>query len=136
MGEHWVGGTLHDSQPNYTLQPNPLIFFQIETCCLKIAVMSTVRASLALVVTLTLFHAATTSTTTTGAMLTSTDGTEHSKYLLPILLYGPNNQFKGLMEALVIAKLTSRTLVLPMRFSKWFKDDASPDGIVFDQVGG
>ena len=23
MGEHWVGGTLHDSQPNHT-QPNPL----------------------------------------------------------------------------------------------------------------
>lgn len=58
----------------------------------------------------------------------------HPKYLVPILLYGPNNQFQGLLEAAVIARLVERTLVLPRNFSSWYRDGVSPKTIPFDDV--
>lgn len=35
------------------------------------------------------------------------------KYLIPHLIFGPNNQFHGFKEAMVMARLLNRTLVLP-----------------------
>jgi len=37
----------------------------------------------------------------------------HQLFLLPHLLYGPNNQYHGLKEAMVMARALNRTLVLP-----------------------
>lgn len=36
-----------------------------------------------------------------------------TKYLLPHLLYGPNNQYHGLREAIILARTLGRVLVLP-----------------------
>ena len=63
-------------------------------------------------------------------------GVQSQYYLVPILMYGPNNQFSGLLEAAAIAKLTRRTLLLPRYFARWYRDDLSnalvPFGDVFD----
>ncbi|KAJ8601280.1 hypothetical protein CTAYLR_007754 [Chrysophaeum taylorii] len=55
-------------------------------------------------------------------------------YLVPILLYGPNNQFSGLLEGAAIAKLTNRTLVVPRFFGRWYRDNASAATASFDDV--
>lgn len=49
-----------------------------------------------------------------------------SRYLLPILANGPNNQLIGLREALVVAVRLNRTLVVPM-FFKHFSDRYGTD---------
>ncbi|KAJ1450203.1 hypothetical protein M885DRAFT_621880 [Pelagophyceae sp. CCMP2097] len=56
------------------------------------------------------------------------------KFLVPILLFGPNTQFDALLEAAAIAKLTRRTLVLPKHFAKCDREDESriPFEDVFD----
>ena len=36
-----------------------------------------------------------------------------SKYILPVLLWGPSNQLLGLQESILLAKLLNRTLILP-----------------------
>mmetsp|Transcript_9937 Transcript_9937/g.29706 ORF Transcript_9937/g.29706 Transcript_9937/m.29706 type:complete len:370 (+) Transcript_9937:297-1406(+) len=56
------------------------------------------------------------------------------KYLVPLLIWGPNNQFGGLLEALVIAARTGRTLLLPKYFARWFRDGQSPGLVPFEDV--
>ena len=56
------------------------------------------------------------------------------KYLVPLLTYGPNNQFDGLLEATALAEVTGRTLLLPSHFSRWYRDDSSADMVPFEAV--
>lgn len=56
------------------------------------------------------------------------------KFLVPILLYGPNNQYNGLLEAMAVAKLTGRILVVPKYFARWYRDDTSRERIPVDSV--
>ena len=56
------------------------------------------------------------------------------KYLVPLLSYGPNNQFDGLLEATSLAFLTNRTLLLPHSFARWYRDEASPAHVPFEDV--
>ena len=56
------------------------------------------------------------------------------KYLVPLLLYGPNNQYSGFLDGLAIAKLTNRTLVLPKYFARWYRDTVSSPKVSFNEV--
>ena len=47
------------------------------------------------------------------------------QYLVPLLAFGPNNQFEGLLEALTVAKLVGRTLLLPRYFDPHYRDTHS-----------
>lgn len=47
------------------------------------------------------------------------------QYLVPLLAFGPNNQFEGLLEALAVAKLVGRTLLLPKYFEPHYRDTRS-----------
>ena len=58
------------------------------------------------------------------------------QYLVPLLAFGPNNQFEGLLEALTVAKLVGRTLLLPRYFDPHYRDTHSQKkkfGDVFDE---
>ena len=58
------------------------------------------------------------------------------QYLVPLLAFGPNNQFEGLLEALTVAKLVGRTLLLPRYFDPHYRDTHSSKkkfGDVFDE---
>ena len=44
------------------------------------------------------------------------------QYLVPLFAFGPNNQFEGLLEALTVAKLVGRTLLLPRYFDPHYRD--------------
>jgi hypothetical protein len=50
---------------------------------------------------------------------------ERRQYLVPLLAFGPNNQFEGLLEALAVAKLVGRTLLLPKYFEPHYRDTTS-----------
>ena len=51
--------------------------------------------------------------------------TVQRQYLVPLLAFGPNNQFEGLLEALTVAKLVGRTLLLPRYFDPHYRDTHS-----------
>ena len=63
--------------------------------------------------------------------------TVQRQYLVPLLAFGPNNQFEGLLEALTVAKLVGRTLLLPRYFDPHYRDTHSQKkeirGTCFDE---
>lgn len=69
-----------------------------------------------------------------AALLAAVARGDGEKYLVPLLTYGPNNQFDGLLEATALAEVTGRTLLLPSHFSRWYRDDSSADMVPFEAV--
>ena len=69
-----------------------------------------------------------------AALLATVARGDGEKYLVPLLTYGPNNQFDGLLEATALAEVTGRTLLLPSHFSRWYRDDSSSDMVPFEAV--
>ena len=59
---------------------------------------------------------------------------QERKYLVPLLLYGPNNQFSAILEGMAVAKLTGRTFVVPKYFGRWYRDGLSEPRTLFGDV--
>ena len=49
----------------------------------------------------------------------SLDSLKNARLLLPLLPYGPNNQYRGFKESIWAAKFLNRTLVLPPFFNHY-----------------
>ena len=60
------------------------------------------------------------------------DGT--SGYLLPVLLYGPNNQYHGFKETIVLAHMLNRKPVVSPFFSHYVKKSVEPPNIDANDV--
>jgi hypothetical protein len=52
---------------------------------------------------------------------------------MPVLQYGPSNQHRQIVEAVMMAKASNRTLVLP-KLSRWSRDDVSEPLHAFSSV--